>query len=333
MTAWSIFGFRTAAGYGLVWRTDSDATSNLFSMNLDLDFKGGAERALPSAPLLSDIDVVPVPDGFVVATCSRDSESQWIHLGRDLTATAGASLVAPAAPCKEHAPGIMWTGERYLTSFTDRRGLVVAALDAKGIVAAEVVLSAGVTESVLARFSKNQDRVLFAYNEKNSGRGLSVVLTLAGTPIGDVQAFGKEDSHVTNLAISPLGDGWLVASDSWITNDNGLLLTVISRDGLVGTETRAFGTYPRVLESTPSAYGGTLVVGYRYTGGQYGKDEKFAVLVDEAGRVVTAGKINDRAFLPVGVIVDPQRDLVIEKPMGADAEDQPLTVQEYGCLD
>jgi len=330
-----IVGFPTSAGYGLVWRAGYDAEApspNLFGTNVDLDFQGGTPQAIPAGNTAAALDVVPAPGGgFVAATCSPESEPEWIRLSADLLAPAPSTLAPPDVPCTI-APHLVWTGERVLTSFVDARGLVVAALDAQGVLVGEEIISANAVDAWIAHFSRNGDRTLFVFNEENSGRGLSVVLDAQGAPLGDVRPFGKDDSSVSHVALTPSGDGWLVASDAWITNDNGLFLTTISRDGLVGPETQATSWYVFVLRSKASAYGGALVVGQADSGGQFGQTYRFTYLIDDAGQGVYAGEHDDPEFFPVGVIADPLRDLVIEAP-AADAESQALTVQEYGCLE
>lgn len=335
-----IFGFRSAAGYGFVWRLGFDSSApgpNLFSTNLGPTFLGGATQALLAENSAVDLQVVPALGGFVAATCSPESEPEWIRLNGELAVAGAPTPVAPDAPCGAYAPSIVWTGEGYLTSFTDSRGLVVASLDEQGTLVGEEVLSEQIFESPLTRFSKNGDRVLFVFNQGSvgsGGRGFYGVLDLQGTPLGEVQPIGKEDSNLRYVAIAPSGDGWLVASDSWVTNENGTLLTTIAGDGAALRADRSFSGHVMFLGLTPSAYGGSLLIAQVDTGGQFGVLEKQIALIDDAGEVAysEAANLDDSGFWPLGAVIDPLRDLVIERPVGDDAVGV-MTVQEYGCLE
>jgi hypothetical protein len=223
-----IIGFRTAAGYGFMWLVPYGSTApgpNLFSWTASSNFKGGEPLPLLSARLPYAVAVVPAPNGFVAATCSVDSKPQWIELNRDFEVAEGSGLAAPEAPC---AQSIFWTGQVYLTAFADSRGLVVASLDAQGVLVAEKVLADEGDTPVVARFSKNADRVLFVFS-KNWQRAWYGVVDLWGMPLGAVQPFGEEaTSYVSSLAVVARGDGWWVASDGMATNQSGVQLTGIS---------------------------------------------------------------------------------------------------------
>jgi hypothetical protein len=93
------------------------------------DVKGSQPLALVTQNLAKALTVVPAPQGFVAATCSSESKPEWINLNREFDVAGGSSLVAPDAPCSR---SIFWTGEAYLSTFTDSRGLVVASRDEQG---------------------------------------------------------------------------------------------------------------------------------------------------------------------------------------------------------
>jgi len=332
------YGFRTSAGFGFVWQARAKSSApgpNLYSLTVGPDFEGGEAQAL-SQTVKFGVDVAVAPNGFVATTCLPESKPEWIQLNGALAVAGSAKLVAPNAPCKNtpSTPSIVWTGAGYLTAFTDARGLVVASLDETGALIGEQILSAGVAEAVLTRFSKNGDRVLVVFNEEQSGPGLYRVLDLHGTPLGAVQPV-LTDHHLTHLAIAPSGDGWLLASDSWITNVSGVLLTEISRDGLVGRQNRRNGGYPMFLGLTPSAYDGFLLVSQTYSGGQYGEDEWRVTLLDRAGEAAYSEyKSRDKSKTwPLGTVTDPLRDLVIQERVLDGSTTPSVVVQEYGCLE
>ena len=327
-----LFASRTAAGYGFVWRVGFDPNTpdpNLFSWAAASNFKGGAPLALVPENTANALAIVPAPNGFVAATCSLDSKPQWIELNRDLEVAGGSRVVAPDALCGQ---SIIWTGEVYLTAFADARGLVVASLDEQGARIGEKVLSEGVEEPVLTRFSKNGDRVLFVFR-KDRARPWYSVLDLQGTPMGAVQPFSEEDtSWVSNLALVATGDGWWVAS---ATSRTGAQLTGISKDGLVWREQRVLYGHPWFGGFTRSVSGGSLLVATVDSGGQYYGTSIVATLIDDAGEIVYLEETQierDEQFIP-GVVVDPLRDLVI-KPLPLERfEPTIVVVQEYGCLD
>jgi len=330
------YGFRTSAGYGFVWQTHANSSApgpNLYSLTVGPDFEGGEPEQI-SQSVMSSVDVAVTPNGFVATSCLPESKPEWIQLNGDLDIAGGATLVAPNAPCKK-APSIVWTGEGYLTGFTDSRGLVGALLDEQGTMLREEILSAAVAGPVLARFSKNGDRVLVVFSEQNSSRGSYRVLDLRGIPSGDVQPVLEiDDARTTLFAIAPSGDGWLVASDTRVTNVSGVLLTEISRDGLVGQQSRRSGGYPMFLGLGPSAYNGFVLVGQTYSGGQYGADEWQVALLEGAGELPYAqSKSRDTSKTwPIGIVTDPLRDLVIEERV-LDGSTPSAVVQEYGCLE
>jgi len=330
------YGFRTSAGYGFVWQTRANSSAlgpNLYSLTVGPDFEGGEAKEI-SQTVMSDVDVAVAPNGFVATTCMPESKPEWIQLNGDLAVADGAKLVAPNAPCKS-TPSIVWTGEGYLTAFTDSRGLVVALLDEQGAVVGETLLSADLDEPVLVRFSKNGDRVLVVFGESNPHGGLYRVLDLRGAPSGDVQPLVKTDSWMRQFAIAPSGDGWLVASDSSNTNVNGVLLTELSRDGVVERQIRRSGGYPMFLALAPSAYNGFVLVSQTYSGGQYGEDDWQVALVEGAGeRPYPQSEQRDTSKTwPIGIVTDPLRDLVIEERVLDDSKPTAAVVQEYGCLE
>jgi len=328
-----LFASRTDAGYGFVWRVGFDPDTpepNLFSWTAASNFKGGAPLSIVPENTANALAIVPAPNGFVAATCSLDSKPQWIELNRDLEVARGSSVVAPDAPCGQ---SIIWTGEVYLTAFADARGLVVASLDEQGARVGEKVLSEGVEEPVLTRFSKNGDRVLFVFR-KDQARPWYGVLDLHGTPLGAVQPFSEDSGGVVSkLAIVATGDGWWVASS--VNNRTGAQLTAISRDGLVWREQRVLYGHPQLGGFTPSVSGGSLLVATVNSGGQYYDTSIATTLIDDAGEIVYIEHTQierDEPFIP-GVVVDPLRDLVIKPLPLKKSEPTIVVVQEYGCLD
>jgi len=330
-----LFASRTAAGYGFVWRVGFDPNTpepNLFSWTAASNFKGGAPLSLVPENTANALAIVPAPNGFVAATCSLDSKPQWIELNRDLEVAGGSSVVEPDAPCGQ---SIIWTGEVYLTAFADARGLVVASLDEQGARVGEKVLTEGVEEPVLTRFSKNGDRVLFVFR-KDRARPWYGVLDLQGKPLGAVQPFSEENTTwVSNLALVPTGDGWWVANNGSVSNRTGAQLTGISRDGLVWRERRVLYGHPQLGGFTRSVSGGSLLVATVDSGGQYYDTSIAATLIDDAGEIVYIEQTQierDEPFIP-GVVIDPLRDLVIRPLPLEPSEPTIVVVQEYGCLD
>ena len=155
-----VFGVSTAAGYGFVWSTGTDSAApgpNLFSLNVNPDFEGGEPRALVAENSAFGLNLFPGPNGFVAATCSWESEPEWIQLNGDLDVVQGANLVAPDAFCGYLAPRALWTGEGYLTSYSDSRGLVVALLDARGAVVGEEILREHIDPNQPGYFEPTED--------------------------------------------------------------------------------------------------------------------------------------------------------------------------------
>lgn len=322
-----IFGFRTPAGHVLAWRTYYDPrepSPNLFVANLDADFRGEA-RALAADTSASALDVVPVPGGFITAICRDESQPEWLALDDALVEFLSSPLRAPDAPCDPALPAVLWTGEVYLVSFTDERGFVVACLDEQGAVVGEEVLHPRVGEATPSRFSKNGDRVLLVFEDKDVGGPVFVVFDSHGMRLTDLQAFGTESSGVQDIAIAPSDDGWLVATDNW-GGDYGVVLRVTSRDGTVAREEPLFGRYVFLLDVAPSVYGGALLIAHWDSGGQFGGTVTRLAKLDEAGEVERSEE-RSSGLTPVGFVIDPDRDLVIER-----SADQ-VVVQEYGCLE
>ncbi len=332
-----VFGLRTAEGYGFVWGTQPDPNApnwTLYSTTVDLDFGGGNPRVLDTKDSASSFDVIPASDGYLVATCSRDSPVEWIRLDSDFEIVQEASPITLAAPCNSRQPSILWTGEYYLTYFADARGLVVASLDEQGDIVREEILSEERATVTQARFSKNGDRVLVASAGGSKGLARYGVFDLEGRLMGDVQRFGEEESFPSQLAITTSGDGWLVVSDYAVTNKQGLRLTNIPKDGLVSWEQRLWPGYPTPLGMAPSAYGGSLYVGAYYSGGAYGEDYSVIGLIDDTG---SSAYYDEQGFVSaeswsLAVIRDSQRDLVV-KASCLDDSYGTVFVQEYGCLE
>jgi hypothetical protein len=297
------------------------------------NFEGCEPRALIAENSALDFDVVPGPNGFVAATCSFESKPEWIQLNGDFNVVRGAKLVAPDAPCKYLAPSVLWTGEGYLTSYSDSRGLVVALLDERGAVVREEILGEK-SERVRARFAKNGDRVLFVFA---GNEAWYAVFDLRGTLLGEVQPLGEENSRPLGLEIAPSQDGWwVVISVASDTVARGVRLTKIFQGGLCSPEQELFGGggYFRFDVFTPSAYGGYLLIGWLDTGGQYGVQRKMIARIDDAGELVCSQqtRYSDVASWPLAVVLDPQRDLFVELPQSGEFKGM-ATVQEYGRLD
>jgi hypothetical protein len=321
-----IFGVRTGEGHAFAWRTYYDPrgpSPNLFSAKVDVDFLGWEARALAAGTAASTLELVPVPGGFIAAICREESQLEWIALSDDF-AESSSPRPAPEAPCDYALPGVLWTGEVYLVSFTDARGFVVVCLDEQGAVLGEEVLDPRVSQPIRSRFSKNGDRVLLVFEEGQVGGTLYTVFDGRGTRLTELQAFGTEYSSVNDIAIAPSDDGWLVATDSW-GDAHGVVLRVVSGDGMLTREEWLFGRYVVLLDLAPSAYGGGVLIAQWDNGGQFGGTEAQIALIDAAGEVVFSDE--RPGGFPVGFALDPARDLVIKG-----SEDQ-LTVQEYGCLE
>jgi hypothetical protein len=326
-----IFGFRTASGYGFVWRVKTDESApgpNLFSMNVGPNFeRASAPRALAAENSAYNLNLVPGPNGFVATTCSWESKPEWIQLNGDLDVVQGVNFGAPDATCGSLAPSVLWTGEVYLTSYRDSRGLVVAALDERGAVVGEEVLSdqGGLSRWEPIRFAKNGDRVLFAFV---ADRAWYAVFDLRGTLLSEVQPIGEEYSDPVNLAIAPNRDGW------WVVTTVGadIRLTKISQDGLSSPEQDLLDlgrAYYMSLDFTPSAYGGFLLVATLDTAGQYGCLYNVIVRIDDEGELGCYEEIHQSevASWPIAVVDDPLRDLMVEN-----LDEHTLIVREYGNL-
>jgi len=327
--------FRAGAGYAFVWCAQVDGNSpNLFSMTVAASFEGGEPRPLLSKSSAAYLDVASAPNGFVVTNCSSDYQPEWIFLNRELDLVAAPELGAQGASCKFKAPSVVWTGQRYLTSFTDTRGLVLASLDEQGTLIEEKVLSAEVHEPVWARFSKNGDRVLLVFRQSPMTPLRFSVLDLQGTPFAELQPFGPVLEGPSEFVISPSRDGWWVVNDSANAERNTGLLTAISRDGLVVPKIRDFG-YLKLGALKASPYGGSLLVASRSEGGQYAHSFALTVLIDDDGESVYsteqdfASKVGE---WPLDVVADQQRDLVVEW-RAQEGSARRTVVQEYGCLE
>ncbi len=328
------FGFRTAAGYGFVWSMGTDSSApgpNLFSLSVNPNFEGGEPRPLPAENSAHDLNVVPALDGFVASTCSEASEPEWIRLNSNLDVAGGANLVAPEASCAYRAPRILWTGEGYLTSLFDARGLVVALLDERGVVVRQEVLTDQGDERAMTRFSKHGDRVLFVFSKDSLDQAWYVVLDLRGRLVGELRPLGQMDSSPMDIAIRASRDGWMVVDSV----ERGVRLTAISGDELVWQEQLPFaGGYYAFDGFIPSAHGGFLLVGWMDDGGQFGTQHNLIALLDDTGGVVYSKdtQIDDAESWPLAVIHDPLRDLVVESSL-LEGSENVVTVQEYGCLD
>lgn len=345
-----VFGFPTPAGYSLAWIATSTAvTPGLTGMNVDANFLGGVPQLLSTETFPGALELSPAPGGFVAATCAsagdiEDMEPGWLRLGSDLELQVPELGSWPSAPagawCSE--PAVVWTGERFLTSFVDVRGLVVTSLDEQGVLMGEQTISAQADRSIVARFSQNGDRILLAFDGQTGGPSSSVVLDRAGVPLGDVRPFSPEASDATQFAVAPSGKGWLVASNGGTEDQTGLIVSMISREGVVGSvtmpTTSTFASVPYVmpnyLYAKPSAYGGSLLIGQVTLNAMFFQDQtRLTYVFDDAGQPAYSGANDDPYYVPLGLIADPDRDLVLERHLSTDGVAQPITVQEYGCLE
>jgi hypothetical protein len=334
--------FPTASGYGFVWREalETDApVPNLLRMTVDSNFEGGEPSRLGDVEGVLDIEVATAPGGFVISTCSADAKPRWLWLDGDLGIAGSPSFAPEDASCGSEAPPIVWTGDRYLTAFTDTRGLVVLSLDAQGAKIDEEIISNEVDVPAVARFAKSGDRTLLIFSDDSGARGRWGVLGSDGKLLGDTQPIGGEDPNQFdwNGLATATENGWLIVSDMRISSNFHPLFTFVSKDGSVLREQRAaLGgvVFPEALTRSPS--GGSLLVGMRDETGQFGRTFAFVALIDDAGEVVylresdyedeSAGPWSD------GVVVDPLRDLVVEVRV-AEGSESAFVVQEYGCLD
>jgi hypothetical protein len=215
-----------------------------------------------------------------------------------------------------------------------RFGLVVAGLDEEGAVLGEKVLAEPAAGSVRTSFSKNGEHVLFAFAQSSAMQAWYGVFDLQGTLLGDLKPLSEDSTRQPlALAVTPHGDGWLVASDLAVSNKAGVRLTKISKDGLVMSEQKVLSGYPSFFEFTPSAYGGVLLLGTLETSGQTGAISPLMARIDDNGAVVYSEipEFDETESWPLAVIHDPQRDLVI-KASQFEASLGTIFVQEYGCL-
>lgn len=329
-----ISGFRTAAGYGFVWTTLADfgdLEPNLYSLSVDANFKGGEPQALLVEDAAVDLDVVPAKDGFVVATCLAEAQqTRWTWLNDDLDATEAHDIIAPGVPCGATAHPILWTGEGYLTSFADSRGVVVALLDEGGVVLGEEIVAVGNPVIHGPHLSKSGDRVLVVFT--GGVQALYGVLDGQGTLLGDVQVIDAEVSALGGFAIVAGSDGWQMVSPA-LTGERGVQLTAISREGVVGREQLLFSEHDFTPTGfTPSASGGFLLVGGLIEAVQHAHTLGLMLRVDDAGDVVYSKQTEatDSGSWVLGVVNDPLKDLVIERHRIEGSET--IVVQEYGCL-
>ena len=331
------FAFRTAAGYAIVWRNfDANSpTMNLFGMTVGPNFEGGEPRPIAAKNYTIHLDVASAADAIVVTTCSLDSQPEWIFLNSKLE-VAGAPRFAPqGASCKFYASPVVWTGQHYLTSFTDARGLVVAALNKEGTPVGEQIVSEDVVEPVKAHFSRNGDRVLFGFKPEPVGPLRYGVLDLQGTPLGQIQPLGGEINGLSEFAIVTSRDGWLVVSDSGIGHETIGTLTAISRDGLT---VQAKGKFDNLMLGAvkPSPYVGSLLVGSWLEEGMFAHTFALMTLLDDDHQSVYSTERDTSAKIgpwPFDVVADPLRDLVIEGRAHEEGYARPTVIQEYGCLD
>jgi len=333
----SYSAFRSSAGYGVMWSESvaSASDSNLFSMTVGSNFEGGERRALVAKKTFR-LDVAAALHGFVVTTCPSNSEPEWLFLNDNLEAAASRTFVAKGASCLNDVPPVLWTGQRYLTAFTDARGLVLASLDEQGALVTEQVLAAGEAQPVQASFSKNADRVLFVFKQRSAGQLRSGVFDLLGAPLGEVQPFGEEVYESAGVAIAPRGDGWWVIGDSGSVAANTGKLTAFSRDGVALQMTRDLGFFS-VETFRPSPYGGSLLIGRLSEGGPFAHTFASMALIKDDGQVVysTERDIASKAVgaWPMAGVADPPRDLVLELQRTVEGGERPMVVQEYGCLE
>jgi hypothetical protein len=184
------------------------------------------------------------------------------------------------------SPGdcVFWTGQGYLTAFSDSRGIVVASLGEDGVLLSEEVLATQFVGSVHARFSnarfsKNGDRVLIVLLPQGFA-----VLDLRGVPLTPLIPLAGEDyPPVFNFAVTASEDDWLVAFGyhNTATGLRGILLSRVSGDGVVlkQHDLEVWG-YVDLDWFVPSGDGRAVLRGSYETGGQFGAVYSFVVVVD-----------------------------------------------------
>jgi hypothetical protein len=330
----NIAGFRTSTGYDLFWQTklDSDQSiPNLHAMKVSPRFEGG-EPLPPLTPnTVTDIQVVPLSDGYLIANCSQTAESGWLRLNAALRVVADPGLAAPDRGEGSCSPPIVWTGQGYLTAFVDERGLVLSSLDERGAVLSEEVLSPGSEEVAVVRFTKNGDRVLVAFTKSGGSFGYGVV-DLQGKLLGELGAI-RDDDIPMDFQLGTSGDGWIVVT-GYGPGVTGVWKTEISADGLAEEEVVVMpGGYIPWVSMTKSAHGGALVLVMRDEGGMSGHTYFDIALIDDVGDavVVESWDLDDEVPLPRAMITDPERDLIVFQS-GDENSANAAFVQEYGCL-
>jgi hypothetical protein len=274
----------------------------------------------------------PFPDdGVLTSTCSQAFEPGAREPGADPN---GLTVVPAGASDEACAP--LWMGEGYLSAFADSRGLVVALLDAEGVVVSEQTLPNQTGDSVKARFSRNGDRALLVFRLAQQDRPYYGVFDARGTLLGELRPIGKEQSNPIDFSVAVDGDGWtVVVSVASPSVPAGTELTGISRDGLVRLEQAGpAGGYATIRGFAKSAYGGFLLVTIRYSGGQFGTEYKHIALIDDAGGVAFSETATDDEAdsWPISLVNDPLRDLIVQSSRVESSYGMRF-VQEYGCLD
>lgn len=321
-------------GYRLVWRMGyGDAPEpNLFGMTLGAQFEASEPVALTEKPV-TDFQVAEAASGLVVSTCSADLVPRWIWLTNELEAASSPSFAFEGAKCITYeASSVLWTGKRYLTSFTDARGLVLASLDEQGTLVREEILT-DLEDAIPARFSQNGDRVLVVFNAGAEQKLRYQLLDLEGTPLEEAESFGVEvDTSRTRFLITTKGDGWWVMNDTGSSSDLLATLTQISRDGRATTGDSLGELSLRAF--APSHYGGSLLLTRWSEDDLHGHSFSRMNVLSDAGEVAYSVD-HDFALdgpFPEAIIPDPERDLIVEDRRTERGLGNQI-IQAYGCLE
>jgi hypothetical protein len=235
---------------------------------------------------------------------------------------------------------VFWTGTTYLIAFADARGVVVASLDAEGNTLQEEVVLTETVSAVYSSFATADQKVLLLlYSASLSAPAFYAVLDLQGTLLEPAQALAAEEEGETlDGTVVGKEDGFLVALGYTIPQSiGGVLLYDIAIDGSLRKGVLiSGGRYVHNLASlAPSAHGGHLLVAHYDTGGQFGGTYSLLYLIDDALQPVYRQDTQLRSGglpSPRAVLDDPERDLVILWQESREPND-PLLVQEYGCLE
>jgi hypothetical protein len=327
--------FSTKTGHGILWRTGfpGDApVPNLFSMNAGPEFEPGKPRALLGENAASDFQVAPAPSGALVSTCMWNSGPAWIWLADDLSLDESRSFSLPDVECELDAPAVLWTGERYLTAFTDERGLIIASFDKQGTLVGEETVSAPMSAPAVARFSKNADRVLLVFNTGPGPELRYRVLDLEGIPLTESEPLVAVGNEHTYPFVTTNGTGWWAVNDAGWSDDPEATLTHVSRNGTLRSSNALGALELRALARSSS--GGSLLLARWHETDLHGHSFSRRMVIDDAGQVIDSVEEDTGGDgpMPEDIVVDPSRDLIVEN-RHVDGISGHKVVQEYGCLE